>query len=192
MRILSIDGWMSYWELNWLYDSVLQVPDGGLIVEIGAWKGRSTAALYTAASNNKAVITIDTWLGQPDLRDTTHHEATEINLFYVFMLNMILLGIKPEVYEKGNLGAQYLYMESVDAAPLFDNDSISMLFIDGDHSKAGEDIDIWYNKVKSDGIICGHDWHWSCVSEAVNKRFAVDMVVDTIWIKKKKRLSLSP
>ena len=185
MRILRIDGWMSYWELNWLYDSVLQVPDGGLIVEIGAWKGRSTAALYTAAGNNKAVVTIDTWLGQPELRDTAQHEATEINIFYVFIINMVLLGIKPEFYKKGNLGAQYLYMESVDAAPLFDDDSISILFIDGDHSRAGEDIDIWYDKVKSNGIICGHDWHWSCVYEAVNKRFAVDMVVDSIWIKKK-------
>ncbi len=60
-----------------------------------------------------------------------------------------------------------------------------MLFIDGDHSRAGEDIDVWYGKVKSDGIICGHDWHWPSVYEAVNRRFAVDMVVDTIWIKRK-------
>jgi predicted O-methyltransferase YrrM len=185
MRILSIDGWMSYWELNWLYDSVLQIPNGGLIVEIGAWKGRSTAALYTAMGNSKTVVTIDTWLGQPDLRDTAQREAKEIDVFYIFIFNMALLGVNPGPYRKGNLGAQYLCMESVYAAPLFENNSISMLFIDGDHSKAGEDIDAWYGKVKSGGIICGHDWHWQCVYEAVSKRFAVDMVIDTIWIKRK-------
>jgi hypothetical protein len=185
MRIMRIDGWMTYWELKWLYESVLQVPYGELIVEIGTWKGRSTAALYTAAGNNKTVVTVDTWLGQPDLRNTTHHEATEINLFDVFMSNMTSLSIKPEPYKKGNLGAQYLYMESVDAAKYFDNDSISMLFIDGDHSKAGEDIDAWYDKVKSGGIVCGHDWHWQCVREAIYKRFSVDLIVNTIWIKKK-------
>jgi len=184
-RILKIDGWMSYGELNWLYESALQVPDGCLIVEIGAWKGRSTAVLYTAAGDSKTVVTVDTWMGQPDLRTTTHHEVMEINIFSVFMDNMVDLGIKPKWYKKGDQGAQYLRMESVDAASMFEKDSISMLFIDGDHTRVGEDIDAWYGKVKAGGIICGHDWHWACVYEAVKKRFVVDKIVDTIWIRMK-------
>lgn len=184
-RIPNIDGWMSYWELKWLYECALQIPDEGLIVEIGAWKGRSTAALYTAAGDNKAVVTVDTWLGQPNLRNTTHREAIEANLFDVFMLNMAMLDLKPKPYKKGNVGAQYLHMESVDAAPFFDDGSVDMLFIDGDHERAGADIDAWYSKVKSGCTICGHDWHWQCVNRAVKNRFSVDAVVDTIWIKKK-------
>lgn len=50
---------------------------------------------------------------------------------------------------------------SEESANIFGNGSIDIVFIDGEHTYSGvtNDINIWENKVKSDGIISGHDYN---------------------------------
>lgn len=42
----------------------------------------------------------------------------------------------------------------------FSDDSLDLIYIDADHSYAGalKDLQLWYPKIKSGGIISGHDW----------------------------------
>lgn len=49
---------------------------------------------------------------------------------------------------------------SVDASKQFEDNSIDLIFIDADHSyeSAKEDIGVWYPKVRSGGILSGHDY----------------------------------
>ena len=136
--ILSIDGWMSTQELEWLYNTAKSLPKGSLIVEIGSWKGRSTSALYLGAGINKAVVAIDTWQGTPS--EEAHREAKERNVFRVFLSNMRQLNLYPQPYRKYALGEQFLIMRSIRACDLFDDNSIKFLFIDGDHLNVDKDI----------------------------------------------------
>lgn len=180
-RIFEIQGWMSERDLQYLHSLVRKAPSDALIVELGSWKGRSTAALYTAMHGDQTVVTVDTWLGQPDLRFKEHNEVLEKDLFLEFLDNMHSLDVFPSWYTKGKTGASYLRMDSVDAASLFEDYSLYMLFVDCDHRRVGLDIDAWDKNVKSDGVLCGHDYNWVGVKEQVMERFPISAVMDDLW-----------
>ncbi len=63
---------------------------------------------------------------------------------------------------------------SMDAVKEFDDNSLDFVFIDADHryEKVIEDITEWSKKVRSGGIVCGHDYgvkgEFVQVTEAVN------------------------
>lgn len=182
-RIVEIQGWMSERDLQYLHNLVCEAPSDALIVELGTWKGRSTAALYTAMHGNQTVVTVDTWLGQPNLRFKAHREVLEKDLFLEFLENMEIFGFCPFWYTTGKIGPCYLRMDSVDAASLFEASSVYILFVDCDHRKVGLDIDAFQKKVKPDGIFCGHDYNWVGVKESVKERFPISHIMDDLWIR---------
>lgn len=49
---------------------------------------------------------------------------------------------------------------SVSAAKMFDNDSLDFIYLDANHNYNAvmEDLNAWYPKVKSGGILSGHDF----------------------------------
>lgn len=184
-EILKIDGWMTETELDWLYNMAMSMPTNSLIVEIGAWKGRSTAALYTGAGMNKAVVTVDTWQGQPDIINMVR-EAKQNDIFGIFINNMYSLGIIPQLYIPNTSGPQYIYSDSIYASECFYDNSIEFLFIDGDHTNAWKDLIAWFPKIHVGGIISGHDYNWTGVYHAVNSILGkIDGLVGSIWIKQK-------
>jgi len=52
-----------------------------------------------------------------------------------------------------------LKMLSEEAAPKFEDNSLDFVYVDGDHSLPGITLDLklWYPKVKSGGLLAGHD-----------------------------------
>ena len=185
-KILEIDGWMDELELIWLYETAQRVPENGLIVEIGAWKGRSTAALCAGAASDrfgrkKAVISIDTWKGE----NFSAEEARETDIFSLYKENLASVGIDVKPYERGVMGAQYITGESVEMAKLFDDKSICFLFVDGDHHSCGGDIDAYLPKMKPDGILAGHDYfcHYETIQQEIHKRFYIHRIIYSIWVR---------
>ena len=161
----DIDGWMSPGELNWLHQTAKTM---GSIVEVGSWKGRSTAALLSGCSG--PVTAIDTWKGTRG--DAGHEEAETKDIYAEFTKNV---GHFPNL--------RSLQMTSLEAAALFPNKSVDMVFIDGDHSYEAvkADIEAWMPKARK--LLCGHDWQWHTVQEAVTERFGEPDLNETIWIK---------
>jgi hypothetical protein len=181
-RILAIQGWMTEVELGWIIKQIESLPENAVIVELGAWRGRSTGAIFTSMKSKMTAVTVDSWMGQPDLRLSSHIDVLQSDIFLEFMDNMNRLGIKPTWYRKEKpAGKYYLRAESSIAPFCFDNDVIDMLFIDCDHTKFGEDIDAWYHKVKQGGIIAGHDYEWKGAKEAIDDRINVVGIVESIW-----------
>lgn len=82
---------------------------------------------------------------------------------------------------------------SVDAAPLVEDGSLDLVFIDGDHSYEAvkSDIAAWLPKVREGGIISGHDYgntnqhgdRFAGVDRAVDEAFsnAVELYDDHVW-----------
>jgi hypothetical protein len=187
-KILEIAGWMSEPELLWLHDVASKVPDKGLIVEIGAWKGRSSAAIYTGAKKTVTCVSIDTWKGTPSEMHA-HGEALEVDLHEVYKQNMLNLGIKVSPYlpfsAYGYAGPYYMIGDSVESAANIPDGLIDWLFVDGDHSKTGADIDAYLPKMKPDGLVTGHDYFcfFETIQQEIHKRFFIHQLFQSIWVK---------
>lgn len=165
----DIDGWMTPLELDWLYRTAQEM---GSIVEVGSWKGRSTHALLSGCSG--PVYAVDTFKGTVGEDGNPHIEATEHDIFTECFM--------PNVGHFPNLTTYR--MTSLEAAAQFPDKSVDMVFIDGDHSyeAARADIEAWLPKARK--MICGHDWQWHTVQEAVTERFGEPETVCSIWMKR--------
>jgi predicted O-methyltransferase YrrM len=172
-QLEGVNGWTSQRELNWLSETANKARS---IVEIGCWKGRSTKALLEASEG--FVYAIDHFKGT----------SKEGDAWSVFLADE--QDIKKEFIENvGHYPNLRLHeMSSTDAVGFFEDESLDMVFIDGDHTYKGvmDDINNYLPKVKKGGIICGHDYvkGFPEVIQAVNEKFKKVEVVGTIWWKK--------
>ena len=135
----GIPGWMDEEELAWLSEKAKGMES---IVEIGSWKGRSTKVLLENCPG--IVYAIDHFKGGPDI---THAIAKKEDVYAQFMQNV---GHFPNL--------RLMRMSSEEAIPHFQNKSIDMGFVDGDHSRKGAKKDIEGLLPKCKKLICGHDY----------------------------------
>jgi len=149
----------------------------GKIVELGAWKGRSSAFLVVEAYNKSPKIEIhivDTWGGNP----LDGSEDQPDDLYHKFISNMSLLARPYQAYR----------MTTNEAAGLFKDESLDAVFIDADHSYEAVKMDIknWMPKVRKGGILAGHDYNsaWPGVIRAVNEILPEAEKIDYCWVKK--------
>lgn len=84
-------------------------------------------------------------------------------------------------------GRVTIYREdTVTAAQRVPDASLDFVFIDADHTYEGcrQDIEAWFPKVKTGGLIAGHDYNdgWPGVLKAVNERFhKITKFSDSVW-----------
>jgi SAM-dependent methyltransferase len=151
------EDWMDFHDLY--TEAVDYYPDGSHFVEIGCWKGRSSAYLATEIANSGKRIKldcVDTWDGSEEHLDPN-------SPFYVQQL----LSDKDWLYFefiKNIFPAKEfinpIRCESLKAANLYEDRSLDFVFIDAahDYTNVMRDILSWYPKVKKGGIISGHDY----------------------------------
>ena len=95
------------------------------------------------------------------------------DVFEQFRANMKALGYYPVI----------MRLESLEAAKLFPDGFLDLVYIDGDHFRIAEDIDAWTPKVKAGGILCGHDWQTKHIRECVKKHFPdVKLASQSLWV----------
>jgi hypothetical protein len=71
--------------------------------------------------------------------------------------------------EKYDTRAFWRLMSSYEAAPCFEDFWFDFVFIDGEHtySSVKQDLRTWYPKVRTGGLLCGHDNSMVQVAQAV-------------------------
>ena len=150
--------------------------DDGKIVELGAWKGRSSAFLVVEAYNKSPKIEVhivDTWGGNPF--DGSEDQSTDA--YSKFTSNMSILARPYQAHR----------MTTNEAAGLFKDESLDSVFIDADHSYEAVKMDIqnWMPKVRKGGILAGHDYTsaWPGVIKAVNEIFPKAQKIESCWVK---------
>jgi hypothetical protein len=143
-------------------EMVKKFPSGSHFVEVGSWKGKSSAFMCVEIINSEKQIKfdcVDTWKGSVE-----HANYQELpHLYDIFKENM-----KPfEGYYTD------LKMKSIDAAKLYEDESLDFVFIDASHEyeDVKDDITHWILKVKKGGILSGDDYsgYWGGVIKAVNE-----------------------
>lgn len=158
----DIDGWFDFAHLyNKLVDST---PKNGTFVECGAWLGKSSAYLcdlVTARRPDITVYIIDSWKGSENELTSTHKLAVEQDIYQLFLDNM------------GDRKFNPIRALSTDAAQKFEDNSLDVIFIDMCHTYecVRDDLEAWYPKLKSSGIMAGHDYSWLGVHKAVHEKF---------------------
>jgi predicted O-methyltransferase YrrM len=136
-----------------------------MVVEIGSYRGRSAAAWYQGIQGRATLYCIDPW-------DADYPEGTPSD-YGVFKTQMEMMGYTPEV----------LQMPSALAVAIFADASVDAVFIDGNHVEAGLDVDLWLPKLKTSGLLCGHDWRSgkTLESEILKRLPDARLVTGSIW-----------
>lgn len=178
-----IQGWCNFWTI---YNNMIELAeDGDHFVEVGAWRGQSTAYMAVLIINSGKKIkfdVVDTWQGSPNHQSTPEFEelCRDDNLYNDFIENM-----KPaEGYYTP------IRMTSTEAAALYEDESLDFVLIDANHEydDVKEDILAWLPKVKPGCFLGGDDYHpsWPGVIQAVSELLPGHQAVDNIsWIYQK-------
>lgn len=151
----NVDGWFSEEDAELYKMMVANAKDSQHYVEIGSYKGRSSSLMAVEIFNSKKSIKfdcVDTWLPNELYEDLTYDE---------FMYNM----------EPMQGYFTPVRMGSIEAAALYEDNSLDFVFIDAlyDYESVKNDIVAWLPKVKINGYIGGHDyWSHDTVHLAVN------------------------
>lgn len=157
----KIPGWFNYSET---YDIIVdQIQDDGKIVEIGSFLGRSThylaTSLFNAGKENVKIYSVDTFEGSSEHANLNlpkdFSSVFRNNLQYFIGRNMVHVcqgrSDDPKILEK------------------FEDNSIDYIMVDGAHEyePVMSDIENWWPKLKTDGVMFGDDYTLASVSEAV-------------------------
>lgn len=161
----TVPGWFGSEDAELYSLAVATAPDTAHFVEIGSWKGQSAAFMAVEIVNSGKRIQfdcVDTWLGSEEhLAGGFAQDIDAINgqLYQAFEQNM-----RPvqEHYRA-------LRMTSLEAAKLYPDQSLDFVFIDAahDYDSVHADIQAWYPKVRSGGILSGDDLPCPAVAEAI-------------------------
>jgi predicted O-methyltransferase YrrM len=145
------EGWLTEDQASALFTAAAVVPDGGQIVEIGSFRGRSAIMLASAARPDVDVVCIDPHLGsdrgpqeiaaQPGLGESDNER---------FRANLERAGVAHRV--------RHVREFSSDAFDHVDG-SIDVLYVDGAHrfAPARDDIVRWGARVPVGGQMFVHD-----------------------------------
>lgn len=147
----GIEGFFTEDEGRW-YARFARGLQGGVFVEVGSWKGRSTSFVGPVCNaNGTRLVCVDHWAGSFDAL-APHYQATLAteDVEQTFRRNMASLGIAVDV----------MRASSVDAANRFPVASVDRVFLDGSHDGASvaEDVRVWWARLRADGILAGHDY----------------------------------
>lgn len=118
------------------------------VVEIGSWLGESTEVIAGYVKPYPVVV-VDWFKGN---KGTALEEIAEKeDIFPLFKKNMMDVGLWGQI--------RPFLMDSIEAANFFKEDYFDFIFIDASHDyeSVKADIEAWYPKLKSGGIISGHD-----------------------------------
>jgi len=147
----GIDGWLSDEQAARLFERAREVPEGGRIVEIGSYRGRSTVVLAATAQQGTRVIAIDPHAGNDrgPRQITGNLEAGEEDRI-AFERNLRRAGVREPVV--------HIRKRSDEALDDVDGE-IDLLYVDGAHrfAPARQDIERWGARVRPGGTMLIHD-----------------------------------
>ena len=171
----KIPGYTNAYDLVDLHVLAMQVPKGGKAVEIGCWKGRSSYAIWSGLDSDDFTV-VDTFGGTPGEEE-----------FFKDAGETACLEFSNNMLDAFHRVPNICLNDSVQAAKLFPDRCVDLLFIDGDHSteRVIRDIRAWLPKMKVNSIMAGHDYDRETVREGVKRCFRSPGMITpagTIWI----------
>jgi hypothetical protein len=120
-------------------------------VEIGTWVGSYSRVFLARWPEGGAHVCVDPWEQYEEYLDMVNDDQEVQHLRYLEALE----ALRPE-------GSRVAVMRttSVLAASVLAPESVSFVYVDGDHSYAGamRDVRAWWPKLRPGGVLAGHDF----------------------------------
>lgn len=137
---------------------VRKLPKNAIVVEIGSFKGRSTNVIADELkyANGGLIHAIDLWKGNTGWRDDFDTDVMKTFLNNVKYNSHVIIPVRSD---------------SKKAYKQFKDNSVDMVFIDGDHSYEGVKADIqnFAPKIKTSGFLLLHDALEKSVIQAIQE-----------------------
>jgi len=147
----GIDGFFSEDEGRW-YARFARALRGGVFVEVGSWKGRSTSFVGPICNaQGTRLVCVDHWSGSHDMLAGRYAATLAVeDVQATFRDNMRRLGIFVEI----------LAEPSTVAAERFAAGSVDRVFLDGSHDgpSVEADLEAWSPRLAPTGVLAGHDY----------------------------------
>lgn len=161
-----------------------ELPSGAVCVELGVWCGKSLSWLHECFRRQDKVCTlvgVDLWPEGYSFAGFDERIAAGGGLYRWSMDQMFAHA--PPAFTKS---VRLLRWDSADAAMLFDDRSVDLVFVDAAHDFAHvfADIDDWLGKVRRGGVLAGHDYHptdYPDVVRVVDRFFPNRRLAGTVW-----------
>lgn len=131
--------------------------------EIGVWAGEF-AEMLCRLIPELHLICVDPWMAYDAYADRKNNQLR-------------LEAAHTDAVRRLSPYSHHIYrMTSEAAAPLVPNDSLDFVYIDGNHAEAfvRRDLELWSPKVRSGGIVAGHDYELVKKHDHVQVKPAVD------------------
>ena len=157
--------------LHALYAWANEVGVNGYAVEVGTFSGEN--AVIMAKYFNR-VVTIDPWLNGYDKDDhASNADMAEVEKKYLERTEPFI-------------NISHIKLPSIEASRQFDDESVDLVYLDGDHQTDAvvADIDAWKPKVRKGGILAGHDINMEKVHNALKQRLmgiTAKVFTDSSW-----------
>lgn len=178
----TVEGWFNPGDIAFYKEVIDQFNGPAHFVEIGSYNGKSSSYMAVEIANSNKSIKFDCVDTCPEHQAGGELEDPDVVndlMFDVFKQNME--PVKDYYTAKR--------MPSIEAAATYADNSLDFVFIDADHSYEAVRADIiaWWPKVKSGGIISGHDYHMGApgVINASNELLGYVRVTGSCWWHKK-------
>jgi hypothetical protein len=138
-------------------------------IEIGVGRGEFSKHLLELTELEK-IYSIDPWdISKSQYRSKwTQEKLNEV--YELAMLNLKPFGSRSKVVKS----------TSAEALKMFDDKSIDFIYIDAlhDYESVKQDIELWWPKVKSGGILAGHDYTKRIAEKEKDAEFGVIKAVN--------------
>jgi predicted O-methyltransferase YrrM len=143
----TVEGYLDKAQEQYLFDKVRALPDGAVILEIGCYRGKSTAAMaFACLGTRKRIYSIDTFTGNDGVM------GKAIDCFHLWQGNLQRLGL--DAYATPLRGLSQAVAGDHARYP-----SPDFVFIDASHEYLDvlEDFRLVYPHVRDGGWIAFHD-----------------------------------
>lgn len=165
----DIDGWFSEYDAQVYRIFVDSLKDGSHILELGAYKGRSTLCLAQTireSGKNIKIHVVDTFAGDAHIGEAdTFHEFTENLCPYKDLLASVNVGLSTEICEDWETKLDAIYIDA-----------------SHDYKSVCADIEGWMPHLRIGGLMGGHDYNFKGVYDAVNENMDNVEVYGTSWL----------
>jgi predicted O-methyltransferase YrrM len=147
----DVEGWLTEAQARRLWDSALGTPTGGLVVEIGSFRGRSAIVLASALADGARLVAVDPHAGgDRGPREIEAEAARGEADNRAFLDNLERAGVASRV--------DHVRLPSAEALGSVD-EPIDVLYVDGAHrfAPARDDLVGWGARVRGGGTMLVHD-----------------------------------
>jgi hypothetical protein len=164
-----VEGWHTEAQCAY-YNNLIKPLKEGNVVEVGVFGGASLLGVVdTCIKTGSHLYGIDPW----ELVETANGAKMDNQKkdAYRSRIMDIRLNLERIINKEGYDNITLIHGFSTDASNLFEDASIDIVFIDGDHSYDAVymDMETWLPKVKAGGVMWGDDFGgWNSVRMAVN------------------------